>query len=487
MFLYIAAALVFAAVPTLAVSAEEVSNTEEAGGSEANADREAVFAEEAGGEDSSAVNNSVWPVGPDVTASSAILIDAATGLVLYEKDADAQHYPASITKILTTLLALENSSLDETVVFSSTAVYENEGETSNIARDVGEEMTMEQTLYAVMLESANECAYAAAEHVGGGDYQAFIDMMNERAQELGCTNTHFVNANGLHDDDHYTSCRDMALIAQDAIANETFRRIIGTRSYIIPPTNKHDEETPLNNHHRMINAYRGAEYLYDYCIGGKTGYTEMARNTLVTYAEKDNLLLICVVMETENPYDDTIALLNFGFDNYAAYNVSQNETRYGTNASAIDNPLFGWDADYAEPDPNAEIVLPVSASFEDTEVTVSYDNTSGSVFGTLIYSYGGREVGSVDIVSSGTSGLTYAFGRMLGDEENEFIEYTDSARPLLLRVRGWSVAVKRSVGIVLILAGLALVLFCFRWEIANYLQERQNAKRYKTIRKNRRW
>ncbi len=468
---------------------EGAADTEEDSDSitEAGTDGSLVPETETDTEAQTSSGDGIWPTGPDITASSAILIDAATGFALYEKEADARHYPASTTKILTTLLALENSSLDETVVFSSTAVYENEGETSNIARDVGEEMTMEQTLYAIMLESANECAYAAAEHVCNGDYPAFVDMMNERAQELGCMNTHFANANGLHDDDHYTSCRDMALISQDAIKNEDFRRITGTRTYIIPPTNKHTEETTLNNHHRMLNAYHGGEYLYDYCIGGKTGYTEEANNTLVTYAEKDNLLLISVVMETDNPYDDTTALLNFGFDNYAAYNVAQNETRYGANAAGIGSPLFTWEEDFALPDAEAEIILPRTASFEDTEVTVSYEKASGDVLGTLLYSYGGKEVGSADIRATGAAGIGYEFGDMLGDEENHVITSTDSDRPLLLRVRDWPVALQWIVGILLILFGVGFFLYRFRREILRFRHLRQSANRYKTVPKSRRW
>ena len=156
---------------------------------------------------------------------------------------------------MTTMLALEHSTMDEVVAFSDDAIRYNQGDTSHIARDYGEEMTMEQCLYAVMLESANECAYAVAEHVGqklGGDYRTFIDLMNEKAQELGCTNTHFNNANGLPDKEHWTSAHDMALISAEAYKNEAFREIIGTRSYRIPPTNKHDEITPLNNHHEKV-------------------------------------------------------------------------------------------------------------------------------------------------------------------------------------------------------------------------------------------
>ena len=216
--------------------------------------------------------NQYWPDGPQIQSSAGIVMEAETGTVLYEKNSNDPHYPASITKILTTLLALENSKMDEVVTFSRDSVYKTEG--SGIARDVGEEMTMEQCLYGVMLASANECAYAVAEHVAG-DIGTFIQMMNDRAAALGCQNTHFNNCNGLPDEQHYVSAYDMALIAREAFKNEAFRIICGTKSYTIPVTNKHtDEETPLHNHHQMLYPLRTRQYLYEYCLGGKTGYTK---------------------------------------------------------------------------------------------------------------------------------------------------------------------------------------------------------------------
>ncbi len=273
--IFIAAAMTFGFLPAADVLAEEdisqdtVEEYVYTDEDDLSTDEvtETVVTEEEPAQESSSADEEYWPDGPYVEAESAILMDAATGAILYAKNVDQQMYPASITKIMTTLLALENSSLDETVVFSYDAVYKNEQDSSHIARDLDEEMSMEDTLYAVMLESANECAYAVAEHVGGGDYQAFIDMMNERAAELGCTNTHFNNANGLPDEEHVTTARDMALIAREAIKNTEFRKIIGTKQYTIPPTNKHDEPTYLNNHHRMLNNYKGDEHIYEYCIG----------------------------------------------------------------------------------------------------------------------------------------------------------------------------------------------------------------------------
>lgn len=206
-----------------------------------------------------------WPKDPETESPNAIVMEESTGTVLYDKNSTEQHCPASITKIMTTLLALENCSLDETVTFSKEAVYNTHG--SGISRDVGEQMTMEECLYAVMLESANECAYAVAEHVGG-TVENFVQMMNDKAAELGCVNTHFNNPHGLSEGEdatlHYTCCYDMALIAKAAYQNETFRVITSTKTYQIPPTNKHDEITYLQNHNEMIHAFKTrGQYLYE--------------------------------------------------------------------------------------------------------------------------------------------------------------------------------------------------------------------------------
>ncbi|MCD8045774.1 MAG: D-alanyl-D-alanine carboxypeptidase [Clostridiales bacterium] len=449
-------------------------------------------------------DETVWPSGISVEAESAIVIEATTGTVLYEKEADTQRYPASITKILTTLLALENASLDDIVTFSEEAVYNNEGDSSHIARDVGEEMTLEQCLYAVMLESANECAYAVAEYVGGGDYQTFIDMMNARAAELGCTNTNFTNANGLPDEAHVTTCRDMALIAQAAIQNSTFRTIIGTKSYTIPPTNKHEEETPLNNHHRMLNNYKGSEYLYEYCIGGKTGYTVVAGNTLVTYAEKDGMLLICVVMKTTAPYDDTISLFDWCFDNFTMYNVSQNETRH-EDSGEESGSIFSEAEAFAALDSDAVVILPTGALFSDTEVGVSYENVTDSVLGTLVYTYAGKQVGSADVVTTGASATMYEFGEAVaaagsaedasaaemesdsGSEQKKLAGIGAGLKSLIQKISEKRLIVRIAVIVVIAAAALFLIRE-IPYRIRRYLRrKRRRDRRYKVIKNNRKW
>ena len=360
-----------------------------------------------------------WPKGPSVNSKSAIVMEANTGTILYAKKMDEQHYPASITKILTTLLAIENCPLDEIVTFSADAVFKNEGNSSHISRDLNEQMTMEQCLYGVMLESANECAYAVAEHVGGGYCKNFIQMMNEKAQELGCKNTHFNNPNGLPDPDHVTSCYDMALISRAAIQNSTFRKIVSTPKYQIPPTNKHEDPTPLNNHHQMISAYKGSSNLYEYAIGGKTGYTQAAGNTLVTYAEKDGMLLICVVMvsDAKSQYTDTRKLFEYCFSHYKMYQVSENESRLGIqDANAVS--LFHDVDSFAKIDEDAQIILPASADFEDTVTELNFDRATGSVLGTLIYRYADKQVGAADIIATGADAATYEFGKKAGTDES---------------------------------------------------------------------
>lgn len=265
--------------------------------------------------------SAAWPQEPEIQSASAVLMDLDSGEILYGKEDQTARYPASTTKLMTALLALEHSKLDETVTFSSDAVFKNETNSSHIARDVGEQMSMEQTLYGVLLASANECAYAIAEHVGadmGGDYNTFIQAMNDRAKELGCVNTHFVNSSGLHDDQHYTCAYDLALIAREAYQNETLRKMVGTRRYEIPPTNKHADPTPLNNTHAMLSANKTSKFLYDGCQGGKTGYTDEARHSLVTYVERDGRKLVCVSMcaEGNDSYKDTIALMDWGLANF---------------------------------------------------------------------------------------------------------------------------------------------------------------------------
>ncbi len=341
-----------------------------------------------------------WPDAPEINTPCAIVMEVNSGAVLYEKNADEVNYPASITKIMTTMLALEQCEMDEIVTFSDDAINKNEG--SGIARDYDEQMTMEQCLYAIMLESANECSYAVAEHVGqklGGDYQTFIDLMNERAKELGCTNTHFNNSNGLPDPDHWLSTRDMALIAAEAYQNEMFREIVGCRSYRIPPTNKHAEITPLNNHHAMISNYKTVKYLYEYCTGGKTGFTQAAGSTLVTFAEKDGMALVCVVMRTNSTdqYLDTTSLFEYCFQNFQAYSLAEYVEEGEKNGT---KGIMNNQESYVELNKDAYVVLPITADVADMKMELKSTDLPDDTVAQLRYTYGGHMVGNVEVVPS---------------------------------------------------------------------------------------
>lgn len=346
-----------------------------------------------------------WPQGLKIDTPSAIVMDVNSGTILYEKNSKEKNYPASITKIMTTLLALENSELNEVVTFSDNAINLNQGDTSHIARDYGEEMTMEECLYAVMLESANECSYAVAEHVGqklGGDYHTFIDLMNEKAEELGCVNTHFNNSNGLPDKEHWVSAYDMALISAEAYQNEMFRKIIGSRKYQIPPTNKHDEITYLNNHHSMISNYKTTKYLYEYCKGGKTGYTNAAKHTLVTFAEKDGLTLVCVVMHTSSgvQYEETRKLFDYCFQNFQSVLLSENEALAGVDKSL---GIMNNNLSFIEMEETASVLLPINANVSDMKSTIIKEGLPKGTIARLEYTYGDRVVGTVDLIPSGAS------------------------------------------------------------------------------------
>lgn len=367
-----------------------------------------------------------WPEEISVNSPNAIVMEMNTGTILYDKNSKEARYPASITKIMTTMLALENSELNEMVTFSDEAIDNTEG--SGIARDYGEQMTMEDCLYAIMLESANECAYAVAEHISGS-IEAFADLMNAKAKELGCVNTNFVNPHGLHDDNHYTCCYDMALIAKAAYENETFRIITSTKARMIPPTNKHAEETPLQNHNKLLHRYQKGNYVYEYCTGGKTGYTTNANATLVTFAEKDGMALVCVVMNTDgvSEWTDSRALFDYCFDNFQLLNVSENETGYEVQKEINANSLSG-NPPFVELDKNACILLPKTVEFAEAESEVTLNREVSNIAGTISYSYAGRSVGKADIVTTGAVIEEYVFDNQIENaaEEEETIQLKPS-------------------------------------------------------------
>lgn len=253
-------AAAFVLTPAVKIFAEEGDTA-----ADRETQRQTCYAEPT---DSNGLTN--WPQGPAVYADSAIVMDMNSGAILYGKQIDKQHYPASITKLLTTLVALDHAKLTDKVEFSQDSISFLQYGDAHIGMRAGEELTLEDSLYAVLLASANEVSYAVAESVGkqmGGDYNTFIEAMNEESDALGCTGSHWTNANGLHDEQHYTTAHDMALIGAAVYQKEAFRTIAQSLTHQIPPTNLVNEVRTVNQKHKMLWP-QNANY-YEYCKGGK--------------------------------------------------------------------------------------------------------------------------------------------------------------------------------------------------------------------------
>lgn len=249
---------------------------------------------------------------PAISAKTAVVIDAGSGRVLYEKNKDEKAYPASITKIMTALLAIEQGDLNRQVKVSPKAVGV---EGSSIYLAQGEELPLRDLVYGLMLRSGNDSAVAIACEIGGG-VEPFVDMMNRRARELGAKNTNFMNPNGLHDENHYTTAYDIALIARHAMQNPAFREVAGAKSY-----QAHREEGKFNvfyNKNKTVYQYEGGN-------GIKIGYTKTAGRTLVASSKKGDLELICVVMGAPNWFQDAYALMDYVYSNYEAVKVAEAE------------------------------------------------------------------------------------------------------------------------------------------------------------------
>ncbi len=347
-----------------------------------------------------------WPSAVSIEADGGILMEAQTGTVLFAKNADQPYYPASITKILTALIVLEHCSLDEEVTFSHDDVYNVEAGSSTAGIDEGDVLTVRDCLYALMLASANESANALACHVSGSR-EAFAELMNQTAESLGCTGSHFANPSGLNDENHYTTAHDMALIARAAIQNPDFLEIDGARNYKLPPTKRNPEGGYVANHHRML--VKNTSVYYPGAFAGKTGYTSIAGNTLVTCAQRNDMTLIAVVLNGhQTHYPDTKALLDFGFDRFQVLKAADHETSY----KALDNDMTiggmtAQDNISLELDKNSIVVIPKDADFSDTEASLSYEldeNAPDSAIARILYQYDGHSIGQVYLCSAGQPG-----------------------------------------------------------------------------------
>ena len=364
-----------------------------------------------------------WPSDTGIESEAGIVMDADSGAVLFGQNIHVQKAPASITKILTALVVIENSSLDDTITFSHDAVYNVEdGSGNKNSIEEGDTLSVRDCLYLLLMRSSNQAANALAEHVGGSR-DGFVKMMNEKTAELGCENSHFANPSGLNDDTQLTSVHDMALIASAAYKNDTLLTISEDESYRLPATKNNPDGVTIQPEHKLlITTDTESPNYYPYAVAGKTGYTSIAGQTLVTYAIKDDRRQIAVTMKSTQAthYQDTIALMDFGFLRFKNVNISENETAYTSG----DQPVQIGDNSYQPSDLSmdtlAVITLPKDASFADAEKTVVTDLPEDAPQGAvalLSYKYNDRKIGQVYLISA-SAAEAEANGETASDDGN---------------------------------------------------------------------
>lgn len=304
---------------------------------------------------------------PQLASETAVLIDADSGQVLFEKDMNEKMYPASITKIMTAILALEKGKLDDVITMSYDAVFSIPRDTSHIALDKDEQITLENAMYAMAMESANDASNGIAEYIGGSQAE-FAQMMTQRAKEIGAVNTNFTNAHGLPDDDHYTTAYDMALITREAIKQSDFVKIFGCLLYEMPPTNRQPKERTFRSRHYMLYD----SYKYDGAIAGKNGWTEEAKHTLVTVAQRNGRTLIAVVLKSsgkDDKFDDTTKLFDYGFDSFREVTIEKSQVM----KSDIKYPLEDGNEARAEFYADSNITFLLNIDIPEDAVAINYN------------------------------------------------------------------------------------------------------------------
>lgn len=411
-----------------------------------------------------------------VTAQTAVVIDPQTGIVLYDKNGDQEMYPASITKIMTALLAIEYAeseghSFDEIITHSHNAVYNIGPGSSHIGMREGEQITLDQALYGILLASANEVCMAVAEHIDG-TVDAFVERMNKRAAELGATHTHFANPHGFHDDNHYTSAHDIALIMAEAVKNEKFVNYISTYEFIIGTTNMVDEVRYLHNGNRLINPY--SSFFWEGCIGGKTGFTDEAGNTLVIYGGDGEHKFIAAVMKEpgrEYSYADAKALIEYAQTLYSGDKINiLSKEKPIKDINIVQNGEIMGTASIV-PTEDYEIELPQTMSADDIKLDIvapeSFDVPigNGRNAGTVYAVFNDKVMCSIDLA---VTDIKNADG-----EAVDFIEPEDGEKAVN----------KKGIFNILIIAGgvvafLIVILIIF-YIINGIIAKRRREKRLK--------
>ncbi len=341
----------------------------------------------------------VDPEAPEIFGDAAILMEAETGAILYEKNSDKQLYPASITKIMTALLTIENCSMEDTVTFDENVISSIPYDAAILGVVAGEKMTVKDCLYALLMRSSNDVAIGLAMKISDTE-ESFATLMTNRAKQAGAINTQFANSTGLHDEKHYTTAYDMAMITKSAIQNQVFCQIAGMDCYTLSPTNKSPNDQVIYHRHNMLVSTR-PDY-YAYAEGGKTGYTDEAGNTLVTFAKKDGVTLICVVLKSDSKHvsRDTRALFDYGYSNFEKVNIAENETRFSQNEDNFFvkmNGIFLTSGSLVSIETGDYCMLPKGWTLNDLGFKIEYDDMSDGKIGNIKYYCGENVMGTTTL------------------------------------------------------------------------------------------
>lgn len=354
-----------------------------------------------------------WPAyatGPVIEAPVAVLMDADSGQILYEKASQEKSFPASITKILTALLFIENVSLDESITVGENVPSQIEPGSSQIYLIPGEVLTGEQLLNALLVESANDAAVVIAEHISGS-VEAFANRMNERAQELGATHSSFVNPHGLHDENHYTTATDMALILREVIKHPELREIMVRRNYVIPAT-QYQETRYLWTRNDLYQSKSGP-YYNENVIAGKTGFTNQSGNTLVSAAQKDGMTFVVVVLRCSGPmtYASTNALYQYAFQQFSLLKLLEKDQVVQTIEMDKDSlDLVAAQSFQASLPPSQHSSVEKVVELDEE---VSYPLNKGDSMGTVVYRLGGQEIGRIGLLAASAVKAPFSLGVLM--------------------------------------------------------------------------
>lgn len=428
-----------------------------------------------------------WPSDTGIMADGGIVVDMDSGAVIYGQRIRVGYFPASITKLLTALVVLEHAELDDIVTFSNDAVNNVESGSGNKLKiEVGDKLSVKDCLYMLLLVSSNQAGNALAEHVAGSR-DDFVDMMNEKIKELGCTDSHFKNPSGLNDPEQIVTPYDMSLIARACFSNSQLLEIASSKKYRVNSTINNPDGANITMEHKMLVE---SDYTYEGAIAGKTGFTSLAGNTLVTLAERDGRRLIAIVLKGSQPqyYIDDTTLLDFGFNKFKNMNVAEYETEYTSGDEEIQVGAKSYASSDLLIDPAAVVTLPKDAEFTDltkslhTELTGDYPE--GAV-AFIQYSYNDRKVGNAylclkdPVVQAGNSDSGASEGAAGGtpealDKPDKTPAETDQAGlPLFVKILlGTGAAIVLGAGIT-----IAVMIYRRRkeeeWELAMRRERRR--------------